>query len=75
MKKNYCTDSFGVCDCGAGGIYALTVYKSHRSFVLLKSKDTKIIIKKLKDIREAQIAFKDAHGSYASNFDTLISFV
>ncbi len=46
-----------------------------QKFRVIKKQRYEVIIKKLKDIREAQIAFKDAHGSYASNFDTLISFV
>ncbi len=33
------------------------------------------IIKRLKDIRTAQNAYKDAHGIFANNFDDLINFV
>ncbi|MCT4603412.1 MAG: hypothetical protein N4A59_10990 [Marinifilum sp.] len=29
----------------------------------------------LKDIRKAQVAFKDVHGKYTGSFDTLISFI
>jgi hypothetical protein len=46
-----------------------------QKFRVIKKQRYDVIIKKLKEIRKAQIAFKDAHGAYASNFDTLISFV
>ncbi|MFP4620858.1 MAG: hypothetical protein ACLFM7_06070 [Bacteroidales bacterium] len=32
-------------------------------------------IEKLKKIREAQLAYKDEHGSFTGSFDTLINFV
>jgi hypothetical protein len=35
----------------------------------------KVIIERLTKIREAQLAFKDVHGVYASNFDILLDFV
>ncbi|MGB5988162.1 MAG: hypothetical protein WBG43_00255 [Marinifilaceae bacterium] len=33
------------------------------------------VIQNLKDIRTAQVAYKDANGSYTSSFDTLIDYV
>ena len=35
----------------------------------------KAVIQRLVDIRTAQVAFKNAHGEFANNFDTLIGFV
>ncbi len=32
-------------------------------------------IEKLKDIREAEVAYKSVHGEYAGRFDTLINFL
>jgi predicted membrane protein len=32
-------------------------------------------IEKLKDIRKAQLAFKDVHGRFTGDWDTLINFV
>ncbi len=34
-----------------------------------------VVIEKLKDIRTAQIAYKNVKGSYAQNFDLLIDFI
>jgi hypothetical protein len=34
-----------------------------------------VVIERLKDIRSSQFIFKQLNGSYASNFDTLISFL
>lgn len=33
------------------------------------------VIKKLKDIRKAQVAYKDAYGKYTGSWDTLINFI
>ena len=33
------------------------------------------VIDRLKDIRSAQIAYKDVNGFYANNFDSLVSFI
>lgn len=33
------------------------------------------VIERLKDIRTAQIAFKDVYGRYTGSFDTLVSFL
>ena len=40
-----------------------------------KQKREKEVIDRLKDIRSSQFIFKQLQGSYASNFDTLISFL
>ena len=33
------------------------------------------VINRLKEIRKAQIAYKDVNGKYSKNFDTLIKFI
>jgi len=33
------------------------------------------VIEKLKDIRKAQVAYKDAYGKYTGSWDTLINFI
>lgn len=35
----------------------------------------KVVVEKLKDIRNSQLVFRRVNGSYANNFDTLIKFV
>ncbi len=35
----------------------------------------KVVVEKLKDIRNSQLVFKKINGSYANEFDTLISFL
>lgn len=40
-----------------------------------KTKRYAKVIDRLKDIRNAQIAFKDVYGRYTGDFDTLISFL
>lgn len=34
-----------------------------------------VVVKKLKDIREAQVAYRNVNGKYTSSFDTLIDFI
>lgn len=34
-----------------------------------------LVVNRLKDIRKAELAFKDVHGHFTGSFDTLISFV
>ncbi len=40
-----------------------------------KMQDTKQLLKRLKDIRKAEIAYKDVHGRFTGSWDTLINFV
>ncbi|PIQ35175.1 MAG: hypothetical protein COW63_01620 [Bacteroidetes bacterium CG18_big_fil_WC_8_21_14_2_50_41_14] len=40
-----------------------------------KSSREKMVIQKLKDIRSSQVIYKQLKGSYATSFDTLISFL
>lgn len=40
-----------------------------------KDKRSEAVIQNLKDIRSAQIAYKNIHGNYTGGFDTLIAFV
>lgn len=57
------------------GFLCVDSIQKPQKFRSIKKQRYEVIIKKLKNIRKAQVAFKDAHGTYASNFDTLISFV
>lgn len=40
-----------------------------------KSRREKIVIERLKEIRDVQIAFRSMHDRYTSSFDTLIDFI
>lgn len=40
-----------------------------------RTKRYKAVIERLKDIRKAQVAFKDVYNRYTGDFDTLINFV
>jgi len=40
-----------------------------------KNSREKVIIKRLMDIREAEVEFKDQKGRYTASFDTLVSFI
>ena len=44
-------------------------------FRRVKNQRYEATIQKLKDIRKAQLAFKDEHGQFTGSFDTLIHFV
>lgn len=57
------------------GFLCVDSIQKPQKFRVIKKQRYDLIIKNLKDIRKAQIAFKDAHGAFASNFDTLINFV
>ena len=53
-------------------------YKSIKDpvdFMNVKKKRDQFIIQRLKDIRTAEIAYKNVKGNYTPNFDTLITFV
>ena len=54
------------------------IYRSiQRPIDFEKSKSTRYeaTIQKLKDIRKAQVAYKDVYGKFTGSFDTLINFV
>ncbi len=54
------------------------IYKSiQRPIVFEKEKSERYAatIQRLKDIRKAQIAFKETHGRYTGSWDTLINFI
>jgi hypothetical protein len=54
------------------------LYKSIQTpieFRQVKKKRYEATIEKLKNIRTAQLAFKDEHGRFTGSFDTLINFV
>ena len=44
-------------------------------FNKVKNERYSTVIDRLKDIKTAQIAHKDVNGFYASNFDSLVSFI
>ena len=58
--------------------FASQIYSSINGpikFNKVKNERYAIVIDRLKDIRNAQIAHKDVKGYYANNFDELVSFV
>ncbi len=62
------------------GIVILTVFifrsiMRPEKFKLMASERRDVVVEKLKDIRTAQIAFKNVYGNYANDFDTLIDFL
>ncbi len=59
-----------------GLVFAL--YKSIQTpieFRNTKQERYEATIQKLKDIRKAQLAYKDEHGNFTGSFDTLINFI
>lgn len=58
--------------------FASQIYSSINGpikFNKVKNERYAVVIDRLKDIRNAQIAHKDVKGFYANNFDELVSFV
>ena len=58
--------------------FASQIYSSINGpikFNKVKNERYAVVINRLKDIRNAQIAHKDVKGYYANNFDELVSFV
>ncbi len=54
------------------------IYKSIQRPIIFEREKTErydVTIQRLKDIRKAQIAFKEAHGRFTGSWDTLINFV
>jgi hypothetical protein len=54
------------------------LYKSIQTpieFEQVKKKRYEATIQKLKDIRTAELAYKDEHGRFTGSFDTLINFI
>jgi hypothetical protein len=54
------------------------IYKSIQDpldFEKAKTERYSTVIEKLKDIRKAQVAYKDVYGQYTGSWDTLINFV
>ncbi|NRD22515.1 hypothetical protein HNV10_04635 [Winogradskyella litoriviva] len=52
----------------------MSVYKEIQ-FNQLKKERFSMVIDKLIDIRDSQLAYKDVHGTYTDSFDKLINFV
>ncbi len=57
-----------------GYITFMSVYKEIQ-FNKLKVKRYEVVIDRLIDIRDSQLAYKEVHGEYAGDFDKLIDFV
>ncbi|NNE30996.1 MAG: hypothetical protein HKN40_01370 [Winogradskyella sp.] len=57
-----------------GYITYMSVYKEIQ-FNQLKEDRYKVVINRLKDIRDTQLAYKEVNGEYAGTFDKLIRFV
>ena len=58
--------------------FSYKIYTSINSpinFNKVKTERYKKVINRLKEIRTAQIAYKDVNGIYSNNFDSLISFI
>ena len=58
--------------------FASQIYSSINGpikFNKVKNERYALVIDRLKDIRNAQIAHKDVNGYYANNFDSLVSFI
>ncbi len=59
-------------------VIAFFIYQSIKrplDFDKAKQERYDITIEKLKDIRKAEVAYKDVYGKYTSSWDTLIDFV
>jgi len=59
-------------------VLAYLVWESIQSpirFIKEKDKRYAVTIQKLKDIRTAQLAYKDEYGKFTGSFDTLIQFI
>jgi len=59
-------------------VLAYFVYKSIQDpldFEKAKNERYDAVVQKLKDIRKAQVAYKDVYGRYTGSWDTLINFV
>ncbi|WP_179316861.1 hypothetical protein [Winogradskyella undariae] len=57
-----------------GYITYMSVYREI-AFNQLKEKRFAVVIDRLIDIRDSELAYKDVKGTYTDNFDTLIKFV
>lgn len=57
-----------------GYITYMSVYKEIQ-FNVLKQKRFAVVIDRLIDIRDSQLAYKDVNGSYTDSFEKLINFV
>ena len=59
------------------GLAYLVVRSVQHPIEFNKAKDTRYdaTIERLKDIRKAEIAFKDVHGNFTGSWDTLINFI
>ncbi|WP_299126114.1 hypothetical protein [uncultured Winogradskyella sp.] len=65
-------------------LWAIIIFLSYSTFMSvyqeikfnkLKVERYKKVIDRLIDIRDSELAYKDVHGKYTDNFDSLISFV
>lgn len=65
-------------------LWALIIYLAYATFMSvygeiqfnkLKNKRYAVVIERLKDVRDTELAYKELYGKYTNNFDTLIKFV
>lgn len=65
-------------------LWALIIYLGYATFMSvygeiqfnkLKNKRYAVVIERLKDVRDAELAYKDLYGKYTGNFDSLIKFI
>jgi hypothetical protein len=62
---------------GSAGLAYLNYQSIENQLVFIKKKElvASHVIQRLKDIRTAELAYKDANGRFTANWDTLTSFV
>jgi hypothetical protein len=62
---------------GSAGLAYLNYQSIENQLVYIKKKEliASHVIQRLKDIRTAELAYKDANGRYTANWDTLTSFI
>ncbi|MFV0484056.1 MAG: hypothetical protein ACK5MG_08195 [Bacteroidales bacterium] len=63
---------------GIAGVFGYMIYKNIQDpidYLELYKERYDATVERLKDIKKAEVAYKDVHGEYTASFDTLISFV
>jgi hypothetical protein len=77
ISKTVSTLLMVVMILGSAGLAYLNYQSIDDELVFLKKKDlvASHVIQRLKDIRTAELAYKDANGRFTGNWDTLSSFV
>lgn len=77
LSKMASTILMAVMILGSAGLAYLNYQSIENQLMFLKKKElvASHVIQRLKDIRTAELAYKDANGRYTANWDTLTSFV